>query len=410
MKIMINYSSKWWYKLITILLICTLLLYFSIGIAPRAKAVVVSTVIVGTVLAAMAAAGIGLSVSGLTAQELTQWVSDKLGDWTTDIGGSIEDHINNNLITVTANGILSIGSAAAQGISEFISWLQTDMSLTDNSQTVVIQGTTVAVELSTTYQYILTGAFKYNVKTDGYTPMYVASVEDNGWYGPLVICNSFKERASFYRTWNDGSNPQTFSVSTQNSDNITGLFHSGNSYWDTGTITSSELIIYHSIRDALDAVKNAIDSGVLQTPDKLKINTSVITIPTIQEDDKWYIDVGADAGEDVDIVTDGVITDTLTNTLDVTGEVVEPAQEVVIVNEDAIDVNVDHHMIGFTNLPDFAHLNLNSIWHYVSDAVDFASSWLAWFVSFLSAMPLLAIPLYMSFTLLVVLSFLRRFV
>ena len=138
MNLMINCSSKWWYKLITIILVFALILYFSIGFAPKASAIVVSTVVVGSVLAAMAATGIGLAVSGMTEQELTQWISDKLNDWTTDIGGTIQDHINNNLITVTASGVLAIGSAAAQGISNFITWLQTNDNLTDNSTISVI--------------------------------------------------------------------------------------------------------------------------------------------------------------------------------------------------------------------------------------------------------------------------------
>lgn len=313
-----------------LLAILFLFMVFAGPAAPKSEAVVVSTVVIGAVIAAMAAAGIGLTVSGMTSAQLQDWVSGKLNDWTTSIGGTVQDHIDNNLITVTARGLLSIGTAAAQGISNFISWLQTDMTLIDNSQTVVIQGTTSAISLTTNYQYILTNSFNYEVKTNGYIPMYVASVDTGSYSGPLVICNSFKEHATFYRTWNDGGNPQTLDVSTSESDNVTGLYHSGRSNWSITQITTSETIIYSSIREALDAVKAAIDAGQLTSPDKLKVETQVITIPTIANGDKWFLDVGADPGVTVDTVTDGVIADTIDGSLTVSGEVAEEEPEFVV--------------------------------------------------------------------------------
>ena len=123
---------------IVMLAILFLFMVFAGPASQKADAVVVSTILIGAVIAAMSAAGIGLAVSGLTSAELQDWVSGKLNEWTTDIGGSIQDHIDNNLITVTARGILSIGSAAAQGIADFITWLTTEDSITDNSTQPVI--------------------------------------------------------------------------------------------------------------------------------------------------------------------------------------------------------------------------------------------------------------------------------
>lgn len=405
MNLIINYSSKWWYKLITIILICAIILYFSIGIAPKASAVVVSTVIVGTVLAAMAAAGIGLTVSGMTAQELTTWVSDKLTDWTTDIGGSIQDHIENSLIGVTANGVIAVGEAAARGISDFLSWLQNEDSITDNSTVIAIPSTLTLngkniVELPTVDMTV-----NYS---DGTSTTYQWAPKNNGdkvyaYYklgSGIQIFTMNTTIREFYRYYNGNRSNIEF-------DALNHGYRYNTVYWDVPTWSNYYPNTTYSGNpyDVFGNASTPIESG------SIDYTSSTITIPTINTGEKWYLDVGADSGEDIDTVTDGVITDTLTNTLEVTDEVVESnVQEVVIVNEDSIAVNVDHHMIGFSNFPDFAHLNLNSIWHYVSDAVDFASSWLAWFVSFLTAMPLLAIPLYMSFTLLVVLSFLRRFI
>ena len=129
---------------IVLLTILFLFMVFAGPASQKADAVVVSTVVIGAVIAAMAAAGIGLTVSGMTSAQLQDWVSGKLTDWAMDIGGSVQDHIDNNLITVTGRGILSIGTAAASGISDFISWLTNHDSIQDNN-TQVIQSPSVTL-------------------------------------------------------------------------------------------------------------------------------------------------------------------------------------------------------------------------------------------------------------------------
>lgn len=70
-----------------LLAILFLFMVFAGPAASRSEAVVVSTVVIGAVIAAMAAAGIGLTVSGMTSAQIQDWVSGKLNDWATSLGG-----------------------------------------------------------------------------------------------------------------------------------------------------------------------------------------------------------------------------------------------------------------------------------------------------------------------------------
>ena len=104
----------------------------------QAHAVAISAVVVSAVIAAMAAVGIGMVVSGMTSAQIQDWVSGKLSTWSNQVGQSIEDLIPSTGIGVTISGLLVLGTAAAQGIKNFVNWLKTDEVLTDNMDKVVL--------------------------------------------------------------------------------------------------------------------------------------------------------------------------------------------------------------------------------------------------------------------------------
>lgn len=174
-----------------LLAILFLFMVFAGPAAPRSEAVLVSTVVIGAVIAAMAAAGIGLTVSGMTSAQLSDWVGGKLNDWATSLGGSVQDHIDNNLITVTGRGILSIGTAAANGISDFISWLTNNDSIQDNS-TQVIQTPTVTLngyQLGLLPVHVVNSSIDITFTATSETYLYYRYVTWGGtsWYAAWFI-------------------------------------------------------------------------------------------------------------------------------------------------------------------------------------------------------------------------------
>ena len=162
-----------------LLAIMFLFMVFAGPASQKTDAVVVSSVVIGAVIAAMAAAGIGLTVSGMTSAQLEDWVSGKLNDWASDLGGSVLDHIDNNLITMTANGIIAIGTSAAQGISSFISWLVNGESLTDNSNKTIYMNNSVMKLDSEKYYSISKWHGEYlSIRPVSWGPLYIVMAYD----------------------------------------------------------------------------------------------------------------------------------------------------------------------------------------------------------------------------------------
>lgn len=290
--------------------------------APRADAVVVSSIVVGTVLAAMAAAGIGLTVSGMTASQLSDWVGDKLGSWATSLGGSVEDHINGNLITTTGAGIISVGTAAADGITNFINWLKQDQSLTDNNSVSVIQSTML---INGYYAYpvnprITSGSRYYEVRNNS-QPVYCFPYK--GGAGGIPNCYLlFVSNGSF--EWMYSYRPLEWYNSRVYEDTI--YYRVSNADVLPPDAQRNEVVDYGII---LSSLKSSFQ--VTQSPG-LVIDTGTITVPTIDtsSQDKWFLDVGAVPGSTIETVTDGVIADTIEGDLTASGEVAEEEPEFVV--------------------------------------------------------------------------------
>lgn len=317
-----------------LLAILFLFMLFAGPAAPKSEAVVVSTVVIGAVIAAMAAAGIGLTVSGMTSAQLQDWVSGKLNEWTTAIGGSLQDHIDNNLITLTANGILSIGTAAASGITNFINWLKIEDSIPDNSITPIVSDLTVLKIDDNLYHSIVdnTATF-FSIKRSSNIELYVATVKGTYSWGPLVV--SIDQSASYYLSREDYyQDPNSVSYSTQLNtsenrkyyeDGDFTLYYNPGWFSGTGGDLNSATQIYSSSNAALNAIAESIRTNSYGS--ELSYTTTVVTVPTIQESDKWFLDVGAEPGSTVETATDGVIADTIDGTLTVSGEVAEEEPE-----------------------------------------------------------------------------------
>lgn len=295
-----------------------------------AKAVVVSTVIIGTVIAAMAAAGIGLSVSGITSTQLSDWVSGKLQSWATSLGGSVEDHINGNLITTTASGIISIGTSAANSIAQFLGWLQTDESLTDNSQNTIIESSTTVLG----YQY---AASPFTFELTHYGDVFQCN--EPGVLGCVI---GSPNRLEFFMI---SQNPTWLYTNYESTFQATGI-SLGNGYYyrTTGSnpVTSTRALkpqyypYWHSF--TVNDFVSGFSPSEIGSTGSLVIDTGVITIPTIDTNaqDKWFLDVGADPGTTIETATDGVIADTISGDLTVSGEVAEEEPEFEITGPVAV--------------------------------------------------------------------------
>ena len=408
MNLMINYSHKWWYKALTVLLILAILVMITIGAAPKAKAVGVLTLTVcAAILAVMAGAGIATVVSGMTSADIQSWLNGKLNEWDTyrNDGNIFTDLINGNLITATVKGTLAIGNAAASGISDFIDWLKTDLSLIDNSTITVIGPNINGISIYPNNTVFST--------SNGYTFNAVVSNSD-----VILMFLSGSNFAGNFTSAYISHEPFTIQFFENNvGGSIINSRNQGNYYYCEMMWKDyySNLVGYNinnwsgTWSDLFNYLGNSVPNN-----NGLILDTDIINIPDVSDPSAPLIVIGIDGvypGANTDQVTNVILEGVETNTLDVDMELTEElsdAQEVYVINEQPISVNTDHHMIGFTNLPDFQNLNLNSIWHYVSDAVEFASNFISWFINLITAVPVLAIPLYMSFTLLIVLSFIRR--
>lgn len=315
--------------LLTLIFVFTI---FSGPVSPKADAVVVSSIIVGTVIAAMAAAGIGLTVSGLTSSQLSGWVSDKLSSWATSLGGTVEDHINGNLITTTASGIIAVGTSAANSIAQFLGWLQTDEGLSDNSSETVISGGGQVLPISTTVptlQEIIQNG--YCAFVDGNRRRYFLAYDQEQnpvvvvYYsegaGNILVAASKTNKPSVCSNAGDSFN----STPLTNYDSSLGVYYSEFTYPNQFSCLAPK---YANRQECLQTLSNYLDGNT----GSLSIDTGVITIPTIDTNtqDKWFLDVGADPGTTIDTVTDGVIAETIAGDLTVSGEVAEEEPEFVI--------------------------------------------------------------------------------
>jgi len=312
-----------------------LILITTIGLAPLAQPAeaVAGAVVAGAVVAVMAMAGITIVTSGMTAVQIQDWVEDKLDEWAADVGSPLDHLINSAGIGVTISGLLTIGTAAAQGINQFIEWLKNDLSLNDNSTAEVISSAIKIDNVDFGYlpeiqfynsqrtfeQYIvLSQGIAYTVYLDSSTAYYLfyASSTDFTLIRIATRLSDGYQQAYTYQA-SIGSN----GIYYINGGSITSIPKSQNNapscpYYGTYDSTNTELLI---------SLHNDVN-----VQDGLSINTGVITIPQVQNDDKVFVDVGALPGSTVSEVTEGVLSDVATDTLNVSGTVAEEEPEYVI--------------------------------------------------------------------------------
>ena len=297
-----------------------LFLFFAVPITQPVNAVA-GTIIIGAVIATMAMAGITMVASGLTAAELQGWVSDKLDEWAEDVGSPLDHLINSAGIGVTISGLLSVGTAAAQGINSFISWLQSDMGITDNSIIEAVQGGSSIGTLQGVYLQSFEGwegqwhFGDYNANIPVFTFRIGSGSGTQRWTG--VICIS----------------DDAFTINNSNSV-IKGDYHTILIFWDNSgnrDITTNpsspmnENLVPQNVWDYLINQNPSMDNygGLL-------LQSGTIILPEVENEDKLFIDVGAYPGSTVTEVTNGVITDVLEGELEVSGEVAEEEPEYVI--------------------------------------------------------------------------------
>lgn len=443
MIVIANYSHKWWYYAISVILIIATLLLLIYSPFHRANALVASGVVIAAVLAALAAFGITTVVSGMTSSQVSDYLDGKLSEWATYKGSTIENLIQGNLITKTATNLFAIGASAANGIREFIDWLKTDESITDNSIVTVVNYTGNFVKVNSTQkpetvaELIEVGVpiYSYVVANKQIIQYCASSIE-------LYICSYINGNNYYYIAISDQSlsGVSYYAASTASrvaEYNLVNSYNSANnlnySYIQQNSGNSVTCLIpqYTSLGEALSAFNNDFALGY-----SLDLNAGTIEIPsTIANEDNLYLDVGASSVADVSGLADWVLDEVEANSLSASYEVetappaptvddiniesistgaissiqsaVQSAIQSAIQQSETIQVNTDHHILGFT-LPSF-DLHLSGIWHYVHDAVGTASTFINFLKGMLTSVPWLAIPLYMSFTLIVVLGVFRRF-
>lgn len=209
---------------------------------------------------------------------------------------------------------------------------------------------------------------------------------------------------------------------------------------ELGFIKKSSVVatVYDTVQDLLDAYEN----GVVEEATLGITNNSEIPVTDIDADNRAIINVGAIEGQDVYGITDHIMEEVVGNNLQVSYDVepvpsvgdinvvgydanaiaqiqqaiqaaIESAQQaagiqqVEIKNESPIQVITDPLILGFT-LPSF-DLRLNSIWYYVSGAINETSAFISFFVGMLNSVSFIYYPLYMGFVLMIVLGVYRRF-
>lgn len=318
-----------------------LILVTTIGLAPLAQPAeaVAGVVVAGAVVAVMAMAGITIVTSGMTAAQIQDWVEDKLEEWAADVGSPLDHLINSAGIGVTISGLLTIGTAAAQGINQFIDWLKTDLGLSNNStQNVISSGS-----LTDIFTITSAGTGYYNLSG---TTVFI-NANGNSYFDFDMNCSSSNIEFDFVATGNNHGNQGTLlfiSWSPLSYTNLSGVSWNGRdnglspgvvgnftcsghcSFTGTTKIRITEQV-YSSVTVVLT---NFVVNDSPVSGSTLSLGTGVITLPQVNNDDKVFLDVGALPGSTASEVTEGVFTDVAADTLDVSGTVAEEEPEYVI--------------------------------------------------------------------------------
>ena len=313
-------------RVLSVILVFVLVFWvFAVPLSQHADALA-GVIVAGAVAAVMAMAGISIVTSGMSAYEIQQWVEDKLDQWAADVGSPLETLLNSSGIGVTISGLLVIGTAVANGINSFISWLRNDLALTDNSNVEIISaGVDIdGIEFGympeiqfyngqrTFEQYIvLSHGIAYTLYMDTSTDYYLfyASNEDFTLVRIATrISDGYQQAYTYQATINNngvyywsGVGQISIPKSTNNAPNCP--------YYGEFTTAKNQTLV--NLGNNIDVQGN------------LSLNTGVITLPTVQTDDKIFVDVGALPGSSVTEVTSGVFVDAAADRLSVSGTVAQ---------------------------------------------------------------------------------------
>lgn len=330
-------------KILSVLMVLVIVITIFAGpLAQKTQAVVVSSVVVGSVLAVMAMAGITVITSGMTAAELHQWVSDKLEEWADSLGQPLDNLINAPGIGMTISGIITIGTAAAQGISQFISWLQGDLGLTNQSIVEVIPagvnlseyfnitapaGTSVVgnrIYFNDAHSLRVYLVPKNQVQSIEFTfagnLQRPEGAQGNGFginCGGLIITGQnlanchIDNRVSLALDWGSSS--------------VLSLNISGKLKAEKNNSTYPQIVITGSFGYNIGmALTNIVLGGVdVEESPGVSVGAGTITIPQVTGQDKVFLDVGALPGTDIGTATEQIIEAANTGELTVQGEVAE---------------------------------------------------------------------------------------
>lgn len=296
------------------LVVALIVLIFCGPLAQESKAFAASIAVVGAVLAVMAVCGITFVASGMTAAQVQSYVGNKLDEWATDMGQPLDHLINSAGIGMTISGLLSIGSAAASGINDFISWFCTEESITSNSNKVVVDSPTSigGLTVARVYQY------SYNMNVTSSAPYYVMEyILSNGevfgfytytgsYYNIKLLSRSdYTIVRVIYKP--DGSIQQTITESPSQY----------NANWYYSTIASIPAGSQYQNpapplpREPSDNLNVWPADSTVVTGSNLTVVGGTITIPYVGPTDKYFIDVaGVIPGDTVidaaDVITGGI--------------------------------------------------------------------------------------------------------
>ena len=108
-------------RLIFVLILCLTMLFFCV--APGFAVVASAGVIVPVVLAAMGAFGVGTLVNGMSASEITSWVSSELESWAASLSDTVDHLIPLSGITTNPLGSLVLLPSTVLKVVTFVRWL-----------------------------------------------------------------------------------------------------------------------------------------------------------------------------------------------------------------------------------------------------------------------------------------------
>ena len=397
------YYNKWWYKALTVLMIIVLIVIITVVPVQRAKAIGVLTATMGAaILAVLAGAGVYTVVSGMTWNEISDWITSKLNSWDSyrNDGQTWDELLTSNKVGATVSGFLKVEYELASKICEFATWLVgIDLNMTNNDSKVVVSGISFlpvsTINDYTTYQLCYNNRYYASSVNDTYL-FGISGISSRRIYA--INVNTFELRCAEYNNPNS-INYYRYSPNYNNQLSVyewTDHFYNSAPYY-VDTYSSYEAGVQYYLDNYNNTGSLTLGSDVIGIPDVDTDSSDIIINPGAYP--------GATTEQVTDVIIDGIVENTLDVNMDVTNEFTD-AQAVVVTNTLPISVNTDHHMFGFT-LPSF-DVNFVSIWHYVHDAITYSSGFIAHIVNFLNSVPVLAIPVYMSFTLMIVLGFLRK--